>query len=465
MADVIEKFDLFPYQKEGAKLLFQNERFGLHDEMGIGKTATTIGAVDLIFEAQGSARGLIICPAMLRQNWINEFRKFSKTGVRVLKGQTIHDFVSWQRGRFDVLVTSYEMATRWRTEFLKNPEFLDFLALDEAHFVKHYKTARTAAVFGRWCNLRNCWSSYAVRVFHITGTPMSNDVFDIYPFLRLTGEVEGTPAAFASQYFVSVPTPWGAKLEPSKSAVERLKIMVDRNRIARTLTDIGMQLPPIVFSERLVDGDTKPIIEMLRAEPGLEEAIRDAINNGGLSRLDAHHVMTLRRLIGTAKAVPYAKMLAEELAEGDEKHVVFCCHTDPAMTLVRALEKAKIRCVFVNGQTPEEERQRAVRDFQNPEKDIRVFIGNMRVAGTGLTLTAASRVHLLESDWTPAGNAQALKRLHRYGQTANRVLAQFVTLANSLDVSVNASLRRKTAVIAAVDGRRMLPETGKKRKR
>lgn len=93
----------------------QRERFGLHDEMGIGKTATTIGAIDRI----GAVRGIIVCPAMLRENWIKEIRRFSQFERRVCKGRTIHDFIAWTRRSFDILVTSYELAVKWQKEFEK----------------------------------------------------------------------------------------------------------------------------------------------------------------------------------------------------------------------------------------------------------------------------------------------------------------------------------------------------------
>ncbi|MGZ7153875.1 hypothetical protein ACXWOD_10320, partial [Streptococcus pyogenes] len=63
-------------------------------------------------------------------------------------------------------------------------------------------------------------------------------------------------------------------------------------------------------------------------------------------------------------------------------------------------------------------------------------------------------IDMLESDWSPAGNAQAIKRVHRYGQT-NSVRARFITLANSLDETVNSIVAQKTASIAEIEGHAM----------
>ena len=120
---------LFDYQAQAADLMVTRDRFGLHDEMGIGKTATTIGAMDRLL----AERGVIVCPAMLRENWMKEIKRFSVYDRRVCKGKNIHDFIAWSRGRFDILLASYEQMTKWMRDYKKHGEFIDFLAFDEAH--------------------------------------------------------------------------------------------------------------------------------------------------------------------------------------------------------------------------------------------------------------------------------------------------------------------------------------------
>jgi SWI/SNF-related matrix-associated actin-dependent regulator 1 of chromatin subfamily A len=84
----------------------------------------------------------------------------------------------------------------------------------------------------------------------------------------------------------------------------------------------------------------------------------------------------------------------------------------------------------------------------------KVFIGNIKVAGVGLTLTESSDIDIFESDWSPAGNAQAIKRVHRYGQR-QEVTARFITLSKSIDETVNYIVANKTASIAQIEGSAM----------
>ncbi|MDE2471735.1 MAG: SWF/SNF helicase family protein, partial [Bradyrhizobium sp.] len=108
-----------------------------------------------------------------------------------------------------------------------------------------------------------------------------------------------------------------------------------------------------------------------------------------------------------------------------------------------------IDCVLVNGSTSEADRVAAQERFRN-DPTCRVFLANIRAAGTALTLTSAARLDMLESDWTPAANAQAIKRVHRISQTRS-VRARLITLANSFDETVNKILAEKTAAISALN--------------
>jgi SNF2 family DNA or RNA helicase len=442
-------YPLFGYQAQAADIMASRDRYGLHDEMGIGKTATTIGAINRI----GAQRGIIVAPAMLRENWIKEFDKFSTIQYKIVKGQQIHDFVAWQRGRFDILITSYELAAKWRSRFAQNGEFLDFIAFDEAHYLKNSNANRTREMLGVEACGVDCLVEWATQAWHVTGTPMANDPQDIYTFLRFAKAIDMPPTQFIKTFFETTYTTYGQRNTVRPDMVPVLQQLLANNSIRRFHKEVGMQLPRIWMKEMLVDGDTREIADLIKQYPGLEKAIIDAIEQGGLSFLDAQHIATLRRLVGKAKAIPYAQMLKHELDSGAGKRVVFCIHTEPLEYLRHQLMKWGYKVVVANGNTSEAERIEAVRQFMN-DPDCMVFIGNMRVAGVGLTLTESSDIDIFESDWSPAGNAQAIKRVHRYGQQ-REVSARFITLAKSIDEAVNRIVAGKTAAIAEVEGSAM----------
>lgn len=438
--------DLFPYQNVAADIMASRERFGLHDEMGIGKTATTIGAIDRIL----ATRGIVIAPAMLRENWINEFRKFSPLERRICKGKNIHDFIAWTRGRFDVLVTSYEQATKWAPKFIESKEFLDFLVMDEAHYLKNVNTNRTRAILGHEASGIDGLSIWAENAYHVTGTPMSNDPMDVYTFLRFAGAIDMPPEQFVKTFFDRQVGTFSARHFVKQDALPDLQRLIYNNSIRRTHGDVGMELPPIWITEVLIEGSTVDLQKALDAYPHLERAIIEAIQNGDVGKLNAEHIAIVRRLVGKAKAVAYAEMVKMELDADRKKRVIFCWHTEPLLHVANYLSKYGYGVVKAYGDTPERDRVEAVRSFME-DPTVDVFIGNIKVAGTGLTLTSSCDIDMMESDWSPAGNAQAIKRVHRYGQE-NEVRARFITLANSIDVVVNKIVSDKTASIAQIEG-------------
>lgn len=437
---------LFEYQNVAADVMCMRDRFGLHDEMGIGKTATTIGTINRLL----ATRGLIICPAMLRENWLKEWRKFSTYDLRVCKGKNIHDYVAWKRGRFDVLITSYELATSWHKDIMDSGEFLDFVVMDEAHYLKNANSQRSRAMLGPDANGLNCITAWAENAYHLTGTPASNDPLDYYTFLQFAKALDMEASEFSKCFFHKTKTSYGFRHTIKPDMLATLQALLANNSIRRTHANVGMELPPIFLKELSIEGSTIEIEEALSGYPHLEEQIIWAIETGDMRNLDAAHIATVRRLVGKAKATPYAKMLKDELDFGAGKRVVFCAHTEPLLYVRNYLTKHGHECVMAYGESTERERVQAVERFMT-DPQVKVFIGNIKVAGVGLTLTESCEIDLLESSWTPADNAQAIKRVHRYGQTQT-VHARFITLANSLDEIVNQTVARKTAAIAEIEG-------------
>ena len=434
--------DLFPYQREGAAFLARKHRGGLFDDMGVGKSAQAIAALDQI----KAMKVLIICPAAVRQVWIGEFAKFSAVHRRILKGRDIQDLNLWLRGKCHVLILSYEMAASWAKRIEDAGEFIDAIVFDEAHYMKNDQAARTRAMLGSHCTGKFGLARWATHVWFLTGTPNPNDAADIWSMMRFAGATKLTRKIFRDRYYTQRAGSYSAQHTPRKEMVPELKAAIKSFSLRRTKAEAGLQLPPIWLTNVTVDGDTAEVAALMREYPDLEKAIIEAIERGGLSFLDAQHVATLRRLVGEAKAPSYLEMLKEELHDGAGKRVVFGIHTAALRRIRGGLEASGVGCTGITGETSERDRTRAMSAFAD-DPDCRVFVGNIRAAGTGLTLTASADVDMFESAWDPASNAQAIMRVHRVGQTRN-VSARFITLANSIDVVVNETVERKTRNIA-----------------
>lgn len=442
---------IFQYQDVGAQFMATRHISGLHDEMGVGKTATAIRACEYII----AQRGLVIAPAMLRENWMAEYRKFSNAGYKLCKGLNIHDYYAWERGKYDIMITSYEQATKWADHITNAGFLLDFVALDEAHYLKNSGAARTKKILGPKYNGNGGITGIAKHVWHITGTLMPNDPMDAYTFLSMCDCLNGmTQNAFEKQFFYTYPTAYGKRTIPRPETLPVLRQLIENNSMRRTAPEVGIFLPPIFLTTATVDGDTQAVMDMLKQHPGMDRAILEAVEHGGLSFLDSQHIMTLRRLIGEAKALPYAEMLLEEIRGGSTKRVVMGMHVDALGMIRDYLIKHGVKCAIVNGTVTQKEADRAIYDFQN-DPTLEVIVLNMVKGGLGVTLTASCEIDLFESNWSPGPNAQAIKRISRIGQL-RKMRARFITLARSFDEVVSKIVAGKTAAIAQVEGTPMM---------
>lgn len=442
--------EIFEYQKIGAAFLAQRERGGLFDEMRVGKTAQAIRALDTL----NLRRGLVVCPGTARDVWRGEFAKFQQVPRTIIKGVDIHDYVAWMRGRFDVIVTSYEQASRWADKIRGQGEVFDFGIVDEGHYAKNSEAQRTKEVLGDFTvpvgRGKPGIVDFCRYSWILTGTPMANDPMDIYTFLRFVGVMPLTQGVFGKRYFHEFKKTYGSRNTPRDDKVEELKRLIWNNAMRRTQKEAGLEFPPIFITDITIDGDTTGIAELLSQFPGLDSAIMTALQTGGLSFLDAQHIATLRRLVGEAKAIPYAHMLFEELQSTDQKYVVMGLHTAALRGVQDFLAARGITSVLVNGETPERHRAPLIEAFQQDPR-VRVFLGNIKTTATAISLTAACNLDMLESDWAPANNAQALMRVQGISQTRN-IMVRFITLAKSIDEAVNKIVAGKTAAIAAVQG-------------
>jgi len=451
-----------PFQKAGVAYALQRDGCLIADEMGLGKTIQALGVVNADPTIESV---LCIVPARLRLNWEREAAKWL---TRPFNIRVIHKTDELPEKGDDFVIVNYDklglkqcVAMR---EALLAREW-DVLICDESHMLKNAKAKRTKVVLGA----RGVTGivTKAKRVLHLTGTPILNRPVEIYPVLAsLKPEEFGSFWQFTGRYCGRIRTPYGWDYSGA-SNLEELQERLRRTVMIRRLkVDVLKELPPkerqviaipangagnAVEREAEAYRKLKDSLDVLRdmvkmaRESGDDEAYRQAIDNLRHGMAVAFTEMArVRHQVALAKLPLVIKHLEAILEEGVQKIVVFAHHRDVTGALHEHFKK-KAGAVMLRGGTSGKAGQEAERRFMQDD-DCKMFIGSMKAAGQGLTLTASSLVVFAELDWTPAWVSQAEDRCHRITQK-NSVLVQHIVLDGSLDSRVAKKLVAKQRIL------------------
>ena len=452
---VPEGLEYLPFQKAGIAYGLKQPNILLADEMGLGKTIQAIG---LINADPTIERALIIVPATLRTNWKRELEKWlvRPTTIGIASGKDWPDT--------DIVIINYDILKN-HLDAMRAQEW-DILICDEAHALKNPKAQRTQYVLGKWHKdpAKRIPAIPTRRKVFITGTPILNRPIELYPLLKaLDSTTWGNWRSYVTRYCDGHQTRWGWDVSGASNLDElqeklRSTIMVRRLK-ADVLADLPpkrrqiMALPqngaaPAVASEWEIMRRNEDMLEELRAAVELAKASEDeadykaAVENLRDGARRAFEDISKARHETALAKLPAVKAHLHELLETGEKVVVFAHHLDVLHALAEEFGDAAVMLV---GATSQDDRQLAVDRFQN-DPGVKLFIGSLKAAGVGITLTASSTVVFAELDWTPAMMTQAEDRCHRIGQ-ANSVLIQHLVLDGSIDAGMAQTLIEKQAVI------------------
>lgn len=419
---------LFEHQRTGAAWLAGQGRALLADEPGLGKTRTLLAAV----QGRGLTRPLVVCPAIVRTHWRREAEHMGVAAT----------------------VRSYDEVVRaaQRVDGDESLAGVDALIVDESHYAKHAESKRTQVLFGRRGLARRIPT-----VFLASGTPMSKAPDELFTQLvtlapgRLLDAGVGTEEQFRGRFCVTRERMVRGRLVTKTVGVQRedeLRGLLEGLMLRRTLGDVGLDVPPIWWQTRQLDGGELVALDALEADgyAAIRRVVQSTDLGASLAEIaDDPHVARMRRRLGELKAPLIAQQLVEELEETEEKVVVFAHHRAVLEVISSALYAAGLRFVRIDGSTSDTLRAAGIDAFQ-ADPGVRVFLGQNIACQTGITLTAAHRVVMVEPDWTDDTNLQLAKRCARIGQTAGRVIVQMVTLAGTLDEAIVRQCRREVEI-------------------
>jgi len=445
----MNRLTLRAYQETGRDFLTSRRRAILADAPGVGKTCQALTAL----EQPGCNYVLVICPLSVAHHWAEQARSWTSRIAVVPAGAGAAEraaaLVEVTTSPEPALVVyNYEAALRDREMLLRAP--WGALVADEAHRMASRKTKTFA--------LAKELTRKIPVVYLLTGTPVLNRPDEIWTLLHLVN-----PAAYRSYWrwvrtycdttintyrkgMVAVEQVTGPKATMLPILREELSAVLLR----RELDEVLPELPEV--SDVAIQVDLSPPERKAYAQMA-ERFFTEFDGQVVIAANEVSKITRLRQLVadwetfGATESGAKIKATTEIVADlAPEQVVVFCSLKAPLETL----KNSGVIDALITGDVSKPARQAAIAAFQS--KEIRVLGGTIRAMGEGINLQNARYVVFIDRDWTPARNAQALARIHRYGQH-DPVTAYNIIARNTIDSFIAKTLRRKVSIFDALLGK------------
>jgi SWI/SNF-related matrix-associated actin-dependent regulator 1 of chromatin subfamily A len=468
--DIPTRLPLRDYQKEDVAYGMEKLHFINGNQPGLGKSFEAIATI----YALNAWPALIICPASLRRNWQIEWEKFVGIKAMILNDSVKKTWPTfYEMGMCKVFIVNYESLKKYfvldivknekgkfklsNVKFNSNITLFDSVAIDELHKIKDPTTMVSKLVRGV-CAKKKV-------VIGLTGTPIVNKPKDLVAQLLAIGQLEavaGNYKHFMNRYCGGMAGAGATNLEELNY---KLKTTCFFQRLKK---DVLKDLPDKVHQIVYCDITTRD--EYNKASTDLANYLKE-----NKDKTDAEVAKSMRGevmvKIGILKQISARGKMnevseyIEEIVDADEKVGVFLHHKEIA-NFVK--EKFPSTLLYTGSQS-DEEKNKAVHDFQKCKKcDIRfenhvncdhehvpsnnkIIALSTKAGGVGLTLTAASRMAVIELPWHPADCEQIESRFHRMSQK-NSVQCTYFLGKDTIDEHIYDIIEKKRAIADTVLG-------------
>jgi len=426
------------HQKEAIEKLVRNKKFILADDMGLGKTTSTIIAA----LETGAKKVLIVCPASLKINWQREIANYSDRSVYIAEGKKFSDEHDFVIVNYDILKNFHDIKEKDKSEIMKIN--FDLVIMDEAHMISNPQAQRT--------KIANDIASKSNRVWLLSGTPMTSRPMNYYNLLNLVDSpVAMNWMAYAKRYCNGFQFSVGKRKVWNVTGASNLDELRERTstHILRRLKEEVLDLPEKIITPVYLRLKSKDYEELMGEyfdwyDQNPEESSSLTIQFGKL--------MKVRKVIAQEK-INNTIELAENIIEQGKKVIIFTNFTDTLNQIYNHFGKS---AVYLDGSCSKFHRQNAVDEFQTNDK-IKVFVGNLKAAGVGITLTSAEAVIMNDLSFVPAEHSQAEDRSHRIGQK-NSTSVYYPLFENTIEGAIYDILNRKKKIISTVMGDSMMDD-------
>lgn len=470
------------FQVKGFNCLVARDFLILADDAGLGKSWQVANAIEAKKKLGHVKRGIVLAKASLLFNWRDEIHTHTNQKAIVLAGsqKQRHKLYSQLINNDDwtYIIISYETfrGDINNVQWLDNHKQLDFCVMDEAHKVKNSQSKIGTVIHKLPFKVR----------YILTATPLPNSPLESFNYLKFGKKTDKNWWNFRNRY--GIMGGFGGKEIIGYKNITELREVIQGNMLRRRKTDKLKELPDVTFKTINLQMTPRQARKYRAVKNEIIEDLKDTdlqtVPNALAKLQRLQQVTDSISLIGadphkdnSVKIQALDEMLKELIDEGNEKVIIFSRFKAFTKILVERY-KNKYNPAVINGdvdsngiskesairrlrklhgeewikfsQDKREEliedvmtsdRQKEVYKFQQDET-CKLFIGTAPACREGLTLTKATHVIFMDTEWSPAYVEQAYSRAHRIGQK-NAVTVYYLICEGTIDEKVQETLKNK----------------------
>jgi non-specific serine/threonine protein kinase len=450
---------------EGVRWLLKHQANGLGaclaDDMGLGKTLQTLAVLSktklqlngkegfrdtssqlTLFQQERMdeltpLRALVLLPASLVFNWVEEIQKFCPHFLICTYIGTDRSDKRENLGQFDVILTTYQTALR-DIGILQKTTW-EYIILDESHMIKN----RDSKIFQAVNTLKT------ENKISLSGTPIENSLADLWSQMQfINPDLLGSFSFFKEHFLTPI------QRHQDESALQELRTMVSPFILRRRKEEVAKDLPEITEQIELV-----PMTEQ-QAEFFEEE--KSAARNQLLSMSEQSPEFTFhvfRSLLRLRQIANHPVLLdkfyshesgkfnqvldhLETILKSGHKVLIFSSFTSHLDLFAKELQKQNVLYCQLTGKTAQKKRKEQVDRFQD-DPGYPVFLISLKAGGVGLNLTRADYVFILDPWWNPFVERQAIARAHRIGREQPISVIRFISKDSIEEKIMKLQARKK----------------------
>ena len=467
------KFKTKPYEHQLKALdkSVDKKEYGYFMEMGTGKSKVLIDNMSMLYDKGKINGALIIAPKGVYNNWYsqeipNHLASHIQPKMVLWTASTSKakdkEYQSLFESGYDlhILVMNVEAFSTdkgrlFAGKFLRAHRAL--MAIDESTTIKNPTAKRTKAivVLGK--------EAYYKRI--LTGSPVTKSPLDLFSqcqFLNDSLIESASYYSFKNRYAVMRTHNFGGRRVQLVHSYQRLDELASilKKFSYRVLKEDCLDLPDKIYIKREVELSKEQKEAYSTMKSAALAAVKGKLATAPhvLTQMMRLHQITCGHLKNDDDSISELKnirmdSLLELLDEVEGKVIIWANYVHDVEKIVAKLcdEYGPETVVQYYGATPQPQRQKAIKQFQDPKSKVKYFVGNPQTAGYGITLTEAGTVIYFSNGYDLEKRLQSEDRAHRIGQKKSVTYVDLIA-PKTVDEKIVKALRNKIDIASQVMG-------------